>query len=151
MTTATTPLLRYDALPIALAADATRTWTDDEGGAQLRCCLRYSRAGERVALVAVTPEGPQGAYRETGPVFLHADGCAGPVSTGYPDDFRGREKVFRVYDDDGSILGGEVVPAGRGHEAAAERLLDQPGAAFLQVRNVVFGCYVLTIRRDVRA
>jgi len=150
MTTAMTAL-RYDALPAALAADATRTWTDDAGGAQLRCCLRYSRLGERVALVPVTPDGPQGAYRETGPVFLHADGCAGPAATGYPDDFRGREKVFRVYDDAGSILGGEVVPAGHGHEAVAERLLDQPGAAFLQVRNVVFGCYVLTIRRGVTA
>jgi len=29
----------------------------------------------------------------------------------------------------------------------ARRLLDQSDAAFLQVRNVVHGCYVLTIRR----
>jgi len=29
-------------LPASLAAAATRTWTDDEGGAPLRCCLRDS-------------------------------------------------------------------------------------------------------------
>jgi len=149
--TSSTTTLRYEALPTALAAGATRTWTDEEGGSQLRCCLRHSRPGERLALVAATPEGPRGAYRETGPVFLHADGCAGPAGSGYPDDFRGREKVFRVYDGAGTILGGEVVPPGAGHETVAERLLDQPGAAFLQVRNVVFGCYVLTIRRSVTA
>lgn len=29
--------------------------TDDEGGAPLRCCLRRSRAGERIALVSYAP------------------------------------------------------------------------------------------------
>jgi hypothetical protein len=141
--------LVYEPLPTTAAAGATaRTWTDEEGGAQLRCCLRHSRPGERIALVGVTPPGPQGAYRETGPVFLHADGCPGPARPGYPDDFRHRERVFRVYDHTGSILGGEVVPAGTGQEAAAERLLGHPAAAFLQVRNVVHGCYVLTVRRS---
>jgi len=49
------------ALPVALADGAERTWDDDEGGAPLRCCLRDSRPGERVALVSVTPPGPRGA------------------------------------------------------------------------------------------
>ena len=143
----TTPDLVFDALsPDLVTADAD-TWTDRSGGAQLRCCLRYSRPGERVALVAVTPEGPRGAYRETGPVFLHAEGCPGRTDAGYPDDFRERERVFRLYGSDGRIAGGELVPAGHTHEQAAARLLDRPGAAFVQVRNVVFGCYLLTIRR----
>jgi hypothetical protein len=143
----TRPALSYDALPAALSTGATRTWTDQHGGAQLRCCLRHSRPGERIALVAVTPEGPQGAYRETGPVFLHADDCPGRTGTGYPDDFRDGPKVFRVYDAAGAIGGGELVPAGTGQEEAAGRLLSRPGAAFLQVRNVVYGCYVLSVRR----
>lgn len=63
------------ALPVALADDAERTWDDDESGAPLRCCLRDSRPGERVALVSVAPPGPRGAYAETGPVSTHADGC----------------------------------------------------------------------------
>jgi hypothetical protein len=143
-----TAYLRYEPLPASLAADATRIFTDDEGGAPLRCCLRDSRPGERIALVAVTPEGPRGAYRETGPVFLHADGCAGPTDTGYPEEFRRRTQVFRAYDHAGVIVGGEVVRPGSGQEEAAARLLADTDVAFLQTRNVVFGCYMLTIKRS---
>ena len=143
-----TAYLRYEPLPASLAADATRIFTDDEGGAPLRCCLRDSRPGERIALVAVTPRGPQGAYRETGPVFLHADGCAGPTETGYPEEFRRRTQVFRAYNHVGVIVGGEVVRPGTGQEEVAARLLADADVAFVQTRNVVFGCYMLTITRS---
>ena len=143
----TTSALVIDALPASLAAGAERILTDPDGGRPLRCCLRDSRPGERLALVAVTPEGPRGPYRETGPVFLHADGCAGPEGDGYPEDFRRRAQVFRTYDAHGDITGGEVVPAGRGQEEAARRLLDDPAVAFVQTRNVVHGCYMLTLHR----
>ena len=140
--------LRYEPLPAALADDATRTFIDEDGGLPLRCCLRDSRPGERIALVAVSPEAPQGAYRETGPVFLHADGCAGPADNGYPEDFRRRTQVFRTYDHAGVIIGGEVVPAGSGQEDVAARLLADPDVAFVQTRNVIHGCYMLTITRS---
>jgi hypothetical protein len=143
-----TSALRYDPLPGALAAEAARTFTDEDGGAPLRCCLRDSRPGERIALVAVSPEGPRGAYLETGPVFLHADGCAGPVDAGYPEEFRRRTQVFRAYNHAGVIVGGEVVGPGTGQEEVAARLLADAEVAFLQTRNVVFGCYMLTIRRE---
>lgn len=147
-TDTSTATLRYEPLPASLAASATRTFVDDEGGAPLRCCLRDSRVGERISLVAVTPDGPQGAYRETGPVFLHADGCAGPADPGsYPEEFRRRTQVFRAYGHSGAIVGGEVVPPGTGQEEAAARLIADPDVAFLQTRNVVHGCYMLTIRR----
>ena len=140
--------LRYEPLPAALADDAARTFIDEDGGRPLRCCLRDSRPGERIALVAVTPEGPEGAYRETGPVFLHADGCAGPADTGYPEEFRRRTQVFRAYDHAGAIVGGTVVQPGTGQEDAAARLLADPAVAFVQTRNVIYGCYMLTIRRN---
>jgi hypothetical protein len=140
--------LRYEPLPAALADDATRTFVDEDGGRPLRCCLRDSRPGEHIALVAVTPEGPQGAYRETGPVFLHADGCAGPAGTGYPEEFRRRTQVFRAYDATGAIVGGSVVQPGTGQEETAAGWLADPVVAFLQTRNVIHGCYMLTIRRN---
>ena len=140
--------LRYEPLPAALVDDAARTFIDEDGGRPLRCCLRDSRSGEHIALVAVTPQGPRGAYRETGPVFLHADACAGPVDTGYPEEFRRRTQVFRAYDHAGVIIGGEVVQPGSGQEEVATRLLANDDVAFLQTRNVVFGCYMLTIRRS---
>jgi hypothetical protein len=138
--------LRFEPLSPLVATSATKTWTDDEGGAPLRCCLRDSQPGERIALVAATPDGPQGAYRETGPVFVHADGCSGPESAGYPEDWRRRTQVFRAYDHTGAIIGGEVVQPGTGQEEVAARLLAEPDVAFLQTRNVVHGCYMLTIR-----
>lgn len=142
----TLPLLFEPLLDVRVGADA-RIQVDEEGGAPLRCCLRDSRQGERIALVAVTPDGPLGAYRETGPVFVHADGCPGPQDSGYPEDWRRRTQVFRAYDSTGSIVGGTVVPPGQGQEEAARELLRDPSVAFLQTRNVVFGCYMLTIRR----
>jgi len=101
MTTTELPVLQFEALPAQLAVTATRAWVDDEGGAPLRCCLRDSRPGELVALVAATPVGPEGAYRETGPVFVHASDCPGPLSDGYPEEFRSRPQVFRAYDRTG--------------------------------------------------
>jgi hypothetical protein len=142
----TLPLV-FQPLPTGPIPRGVRIRVDDEGGAPLRCCLRDSRPGERIALIAVTPEGPRGPYRETGPVFVHADPCPGPRQHGYPDDFRGRAQVFRAYDWTGSIVGGVVVPAGEGQEGAARQLLRDPSVAFVQTRNVVFGCYMLTIRR----
>ncbi|MBA3524692.1 MAG: DUF1203 domain-containing protein [Geodermatophilaceae bacterium] len=141
-----TTSLRFDPLPARTAPSDATVWVDD-GGAPLRCCLRDSRTGERIALLAVTPVGPSGAYRETGPVLVHAEACAGPATDDYPVDWRARAQVLRAYDPAGEIAGGEVVPAGADIEAAAGRLLADPGIAFLQTRNVVHGCYMLTIRR----
>ena len=139
--------ITIDALPVSLAQSAVRVWVDEEGGAPLRCCLRDSCRGERVALVSVTPPGPVGAYQESGPVFMHADGCGGANSRTYPDDFRRRPQVFRAYDARGSIMGGELADAGNDQEAVAERLLADPAVAFLHTRNVIHGCYMLMIRR----
>jgi len=132
---------------IAKRAEPEEVRVHDEGGAPLRCCLRDSRPGERLALVRVAPPGPTGPYAETGPVFLHADGCDGPEDAGYPAEFEARTQVLRCYGHDGRILGGEVAPAGSDHLALAERLLADEDVAFVHTRNVVFGCYMLTLRR----
>src|SRR3954469_11018460 len=83
----------------------TTVTLDDEGGAPLRCCLRDSRPGERRILLAYSPFERSGPYAEVGPVFVHADDCAGyPADGGYPDDYRSRRQVFRAYRSDGSIV-----------------------------------------------
>ncbi len=70
-----------------------------------------------------------------------------PKSHSYPDEFRSRPQIFRAYDGQGSIVGGELVNAGDGQEAVGERLLADPAVAFLHTRHVVHGCYMLMIRR----
>jgi hypothetical protein len=136
-----------DPLPSDLPVTECRSYLDPDGGAPLRCCLRDSRPGERITLGSVTPPGPAGAYAERGPVFVHADGCTGPDSPGYPEEFRSRPQVFRAYGADGRIVGGQLVAPGEGQEAVAERLLADPAVAFLHSRNVVHGCYMFAIRR----
>ncbi len=79
-------------------------------------------------------------------MFLHADGCPGPVTAGYPEQWRSRPQVFRAYSAAGDIVGGELVPPGDGQEEVARRLLADPAVAFLQTRNVVHGCYMATLR-----
>jgi Protein of unknown function (DUF1203) len=146
-TTAVKPAIVIEPLPSTLPITVQRILIDPDGGAPLRCCLRNSRAGERITLGSVTPPGPAGAYAESGPVFVHTDGCAGPESTGYPSEFRSRSQVFRAYSADGAIVGGEIVEPGTGQEAVAERLLADASVAFLHSRNVIHGCYMFAIRR----
>ncbi|NEB07762.1 DUF1203 domain-containing protein [Streptomyces coelicoflavus] len=127
--------------------------TDDEGGAPLRCCLRRSRAGERVALVSYAPlrrwaaetGADPGAYDEQGPVFIHAEQCAGPDG----DDlaFTNAHRTVRRYSADGRILGGRLVGSGDDFAPALQEALDDPAVAFVHVRAVEYGCFLYEVRR----
>ena len=123
-----------------------RTFVADHDGRPLRCCLRDSLTGERLSLMSVTPVGPEGAYQESGPVFVHAAGCPGPEDESYPHQFRSRDQVFRAYGHEGSIVDAQLVPAGEGQEAVAFALLNRPDVAFVHSRNVLHGCYMFEMR-----
>jgi Protein of unknown function (DUF1203) len=91
---------------------------DTEGGSPLRCCLRETRPGEEVLLIAYTPPGTRGAYTERGPVFIHTDPCEGYLSPDlYPAGLSHRQQVVRAYDHEGRIAAG--VLAGNGDQAVA--------------------------------
>jgi hypothetical protein len=104
-----------------------------------RCGLRDARTGERLALIAYRPDGTTGAYRETGPVFVHADRCDGyrEPST-YPEAFRPRDQVFRAYDRDGRIHDAVLV-RGPDAESAIEKIFVDPDIATAHSRNVLHG------------
>lgn len=155
--------LRVRPLPSDLGPRAVAAGHDDAGtpapvieataGSPLRCCLRDAIQGEQITLITVVPEGPQGAYAERGPVFVHAHDCGGPTGDGgYPEGWRSRDQILRAYSPDGRIIGGELVPAGDGQEDVAARLFADDEVAFVQTRNIVYGCYMATIERgDVAA
>jgi Protein of unknown function (DUF1203) len=142
------------------AGDPPRLMTDEAGGAPLRCCLRPIRPGERVALVAYAPlrrwarqtGAEPGPYNEVGPVFIHAEPCAGPQASGYPAAVHGSRRVLRAYSADGRILGGrltepeEVGDPGSAAAVLAEVFAD-PDVALVHVRAVEFGCFTFEIRR----
>ncbi|MFI8999437.1 DUF1203 domain-containing protein [Streptomyces sp. NPDC053541] len=157
--------------PTALAQlravdDAGRTcrpFTADEetAGNPLRCCLRLSRVGERIALVSYAPlrrwaaeHGAEpGAYDEQGPVFVHAGECGGPdpAPTAYPFDRPGALRTLRRYDARGRIVGGRLLeipeaPTEGFDRAFAEAFAD-PAVALVHVRAVEYGCFHYEVRR----
>lgn len=62
----------------------------------LRCCLTTSAVGERIAIVAFSPFPWTSAYRETGPVVVHADACQGPDGS-FPERFDLRDQIVRAF------------------------------------------------------
>ncbi|MEV0633588.1 DUF1203 domain-containing protein [Streptomyces sp. NPDC050619] len=127
--------------------------TDDEGGAPLRCCLRRSLPGERIALVSYAPlrrwaaetGADPGAYDEQGPVFIHAEECAGPDGDGLP--FTNAHRTVRRYSAEGHILGGRLVVAPEEFEDAFAEAFDDPAVALVHVRAVEYGCFYYEVRR----
>ncbi|CAL9439356.1 DUF1203 domain-containing protein [Streptomyces sp. enrichment culture] len=132
--------------------------TDGEGGAPLRCCLRHSRPGERIALVSYAPLRrwaaetgvDPGAYDERGPVFVHAQECAGPECAG-PEGgglpFTRAHRVLRRYSADGRILGGRLVEAPEDFGPALGEAFADPAVALVHVRAVEYGCFLYEVRR----
>lgn len=136
------------------ADDAGRAcvpFSDEEGGAPLRCCLRRSAAGGRIALVSYAPlrrwaasTGVRpGAYDEQGPVFIHAEACPGPDTQGYP--FANAHRTLRRYSAEGRILGGQLVDAV--DDAAFRNAFEDPAVALVHVRAVEYGCFLFEVRR----
>jgi hypothetical protein len=144
------------------AGHAPRLIVDEAGGSPLRCCLRHSRPGERVALVSYAPlrrwairtGADPGPYDEVGPVFIHRQPCSGPDGAGYPADFVGSRRVFRSYSADGRIRDGRLAEAADlSDEVAAGRVLEDifadPKVALVHARAVEFGCFTFEVRRAV--
>ncbi|TPQ17507.1 DUF1203 domain-containing protein [Streptomyces sporangiiformans] len=126
---------------------------DDEGGAPLRCCLRRSEPGETIALVSYAPlrrwsaqtGADPGAYDEQGPVFIHADDCAGPDLAGLP--FPGAHRTLRRYSARGHILGGRLVEPPESFDDAFAEAFADPEVALVHVRAVEYGCFLYEVRR----
>ncbi|WP_354642094.1 DUF1203 domain-containing protein [Kitasatospora camelliae] len=128
--------------------------TDEEGGSPLRCCLGRARPGERIALLTYAPlrrwaaetGADPGPYDEQGPVFVHADPCAGPTEPGWPGAMHAGQRVLRAYDARGHILDGTLVTPDTA-ESTARDLLADPGTAFLHIRALSAGCFLHAIHR----
>ncbi|MFI8764414.1 DUF1203 domain-containing protein [Streptomyces sp. NPDC053792] len=168
MSTHTTAYLPRAVPPAVLAElrvadDAGRAlapYPATDGGHPLRCCLRPSAPGERIALVSYAPlrrwalatGAEPGAYDEQGPVFIHAEDCGGPAPSGtYPFERAGALRTVRRYDAAGRIVGGRLLELpeapGEGFDEAFAEAFADPAVALVHVRAVEYGCFHFEVRR----
>ncbi|HEX4470803.1 MAG TPA: DUF1203 domain-containing protein [Nocardioides sp.] len=158
-TTQTTDLLAVHAIEPA-RLDAVRTAGEDGfgnpvtayaasgAGEPLRCCLRFARAGEQIALISYAPFEAVSPWREVGPAYIHADRCEGYADRWLPEELRRGPRVLRTYRADGTmnyehntLVGDEDL------EPVLERLLDQPDVATVHVRTVLPQCFLYAVTR----
>jgi hypothetical protein len=166
--TTTSGRTSYDVRPIAPAVldvlrvrdDAGREprfVADTDGGSPLRCCLRPSRPGERLALVSYAPlrrwaaetGADPGPYDEVGPVFIHPEPCAGTAAAGYPEALRDSRRMLRAYAADGHILLARLIEPDGQAEAELGALFADPDVAVVHARALEFGCFTFEVRRAV--
>jgi hypothetical protein len=129
--------------------NAIEPYVDEEGGWPLRCCLQDSQPGDTIALISWSPFRWNGAYRETGPVFVHAEGCPGPwTGDTLPADFEQRPMTLRPYSHDHRIIYDLVthIPQGRGLTQLVRNLLSNNEVAEVYGRNATGGCFAFVAR-----
>lgn len=153
MATTATTTFRVEAIPVETleliratgrdeAGNVPRERVDVDGGSPLRCCLRDALPGERMLLIAYTPPGVAGPYSERGPVFIHAEPCAGyPDVHRYPHELGRRRQIVRGYDLDGNMATATIVADGGAAEQELNTILARPEIRVAHVRNVAAGCY----------
>ncbi len=129
----------------------------DGDGVPCRHCLRNVAEGDGYLVLAYRPFPVPQPYAETGPIFLHADGCErADDSETLPELFcRTADYIVRGYGaDDRIVYGtGAVVPTSA-IPARAQELLARPDVAYLHMRSARNNCYQCRIERcqeDTRA
>jgi len=124
---------------------------DEQGGSPLRCCLRPAAPGDRLVLIAYRPFSRPGPYAEVGPVFIHAERCAGYTApTRYPAGYRDwATLIFRPYHVDGRMAYAAITMVdGPQAEQAIAAIFADPTIEMIHARNVYAGCYMFAIDRS---
>ena len=115
-------------------------------GEPLRCCLRFAREGEQIALISWAPFTEVSPWREVGPVYVHAEHCAGYDEHALPGQLRRGPVLLRTYYADGSmdyehntVVGDEDI------EPVLDRLLAEPDVAQVHVRSLRPQCFLYAV------
>jgi hypothetical protein len=121
-----------------------------EGWEPLRCCLTLATAAESVLLISYSPFTVRSPWTEAGPVFIHAQRCAGyPAPDTLPEQLRTGPRVLRTYHADGSLDYADitVVDDGDDIEKPLLDLLGRPAVETVHVRALVAQCFTYEVRR----
>lgn len=126
---------------------AVRVIADDDGFYPCRVSLEDAKPGERLLLVNFEHlPAPASPYRSRHAIFVNENaGEAARIAGRMPTILATRRLIaLRAYDETGFMLDAEIVP-GPEVEAAALRLLADPGVAYLHAHNPARGCYAARI------
>ena len=118
---------------------------DEQGGSPLRCCLRPATPGDHLLLIAYRPFSRPGPYAEAGPVFIHAERCAGYAEPSqYPAGYRDwKPLIFRPYHYGGRMAYPAIAMVdGLQAEQIIEKIFADPTIEVIHARNVYAGCYM---------
>ena len=123
------------------------------GWEPLRCCLTVTvaEAGVPIVLVCYTPWTTPSPWLEAGPVFVHADRCAGyPTPYRYPPALAASHSMLNPFHADGSRAYEHItrVAPADDHEAALRAVLAHDDVDHLHVRSATAGCFTFAVRRS---
>lgn len=118
-------------------------------GEPLRCCLRFAKAGEAIALISYAPFQHTSVWTEVGPVYVHAEPCEGYDATaGLPAELRRGPRLLRTYRPDDTMNYEHNTLAGdEDLGPTLDRLLALPDVATVHVRTVLPQCFLYAVTR----
>jgi hypothetical protein len=105
---------------------------------------------ESIVLISYAPSTVASPWTETGPVFIHVDGCAGySHSDQLPEKLRTGPRVLRTYHADGSLDYADitVVADGEDIEPTLVDLLRRPAVETVHVRALAAQCFTYAVTR----
>ena len=121
----------------------------DGDGVPCRHCLRHVAAGEDYLVLAYRPFPELQPYAETGPIFLHAEGCERAAEgEALPEMLSSSDYIVRGYGaDDRIVYGtGAVTPTDE-IASRATTLFERGDIAYVHVRSARNNCYQCRIEQ----
>ena len=114
--------------------------------APCRVSLTDAAPGDEVILANYEHHAVDSPYRMRFAIYVRRGEATYDAIDEVPEQLRKRQLAARAFDEDGMMIGFELV-AGTELEGAIERLLAAPKAAYLHVHYAAPGCYAARIER----
>jgi hypothetical protein len=140
------PLFALSDAELAAQGAVRRIADERTTGYPCRISLTDSRAGDELVLVNYEHHPVASPYRMRFAIYVRKGEETYDQVDQVPEQLRLRTLAARAFDADAMMVGWELVD-GRELEAAIERLLAEPRAAYLHIHFAAAGCYAARVER----